>query len=60
MGRPERDAAGREGCIGPDGRERFAADPMADHTAQGTSYLPAGQVTAWGAGIAKVAGILAG
>ncbi|HEX6453342.1 MAG TPA: SCO family protein [Trebonia sp.] len=46
--------------IGPDGRERFAADPMADHTAQGTSYLPSGQLTAWGAGIAKVAGILAG
>jgi hypothetical protein len=35
------------------------AEP-ADHTAQGTSYLLAGQLTAWGAGIAKVAGILAG
>jgi cytochrome oxidase Cu insertion factor (SCO1/SenC/PrrC family) len=46
--------------IGPDGRERFIASPMADHTSQGTSYLPAGQLTAWGAGIAQVARVLAG
>ena len=26
------------------GRERFVADPMVDHTASGSSYLPAGQL----------------
>ena len=41
--------------IGPDGRERYIADPMVDHTASGTAYLPAGQITAWGQGIAQVA-----
>ena len=46
--------------IGPDGRERFLALPMADHTASGASYLPAGQVSAWGQGIAQVARTLVG
>jgi cytochrome oxidase Cu insertion factor (SCO1/SenC/PrrC family) len=41
--------------IDPQGRERFVADPMADHTASGSSYLPAGQLAAWGQGIALVA-----
>ncbi len=41
--------------IDPAGRERFVAAPMADHTSSGTSYLPAGQITAWGQGIAQVA-----
>jgi len=44
--------------IGPDGRERYIAVPMDDHTASGTAYLPAGQLTAWGRGIAQVAGSL--
>jgi cytochrome oxidase Cu insertion factor (SCO1/SenC/PrrC family) len=42
------------------GRERYLASPMADHTAAGSSYLPAGQLTAWGQGIAQVARQLAG
>jgi cytochrome oxidase Cu insertion factor (SCO1/SenC/PrrC family) len=42
------------------GRERFVASPMADHTARGTAYLPAGQLGAWGHGIALVARQLAG
>jgi cytochrome oxidase Cu insertion factor (SCO1/SenC/PrrC family) len=46
--------------IGPDGRERFLALPMADHTASGASYLPAGQISAWGQGIAQVARTLVG
>jgi cytochrome oxidase Cu insertion factor (SCO1/SenC/PrrC family) len=46
--------------IDPAGRERFIADPMADHTSSGASYLPAGQITAWGQGIAQVARALAG
>jgi cytochrome oxidase Cu insertion factor (SCO1/SenC/PrrC family) len=46
--------------IGPDGRERFIASPMADHASNGSSYLPSGQLTAWGAGIAQVARTLAG
>jgi len=41
--------------IDPAGRERFIAAPMADHTSSGASYLPAGQITAWGQGIAQVA-----
>ena len=44
--------------IGPDGTERYVADPMADHTSSGTAYLPPGQITAWGRGIALVAGTL--
>jgi len=46
--------------IDPAGRERFIASPMADHTANGTSYLPSGQITEWGHGIAQVARELAG
>ena len=46
--------------IGPDGRERFIATPMADHSKTGTSFLPSGQLAAWGAGIAQVARTLAG
>ncbi|HEY6494210.1 MAG TPA: SCO family protein [Trebonia sp.] len=34
--------------IDPAGREQFVAAPMADHTTSGASYLPAGQITAWG------------
>jgi cytochrome oxidase Cu insertion factor (SCO1/SenC/PrrC family) len=41
------------------GHERFVAAPMADHTSSGASYLPAGQITAWGQGIAQVASALA-
>jgi hypothetical protein len=42
------------------GRERYLASPMADHTAAGSSYLPADQLTAWGQGIAQVARQLTG
>jgi cytochrome oxidase Cu insertion factor (SCO1/SenC/PrrC family) len=45
--------------IDPAGRERFIASPMADHAADGTSYLPSGQITEWGQGIAQVARELA-
>jgi cytochrome oxidase Cu insertion factor (SCO1/SenC/PrrC family) len=45
--------------IDPAGQERFIAAPMADHTSSGASYLPAGQITAWGQGIAQVARTLA-
>jgi cytochrome oxidase Cu insertion factor (SCO1/SenC/PrrC family) len=41
--------------IGPDGRERYVAVPMDDHTTSGSAYLPAGQITAWGQDIAQVA-----
>ena len=41
--------------IDPQDRERFVADPMAEHTASGSSYLPAGQLASWGQGIALVA-----
>ena len=41
--------------IDPRGRERFVADPMADHSPSGSSYLPAGQLASWGQGIALVA-----
>jgi cytochrome oxidase Cu insertion factor (SCO1/SenC/PrrC family) len=46
--------------IDPGGRERYLASPMADHTASGASYLPAGQVASWGHGIALVARALSG
>jgi len=46
--------------IDPQGRERFLVSPMADHTAGGASYVPAGQLSAWGQGIALVARQLAG
>ena len=45
--------------IDPQGRERFLASPMADHTASGSSYLPASQLASWGQGIALVARQLA-
>jgi cytochrome oxidase Cu insertion factor (SCO1/SenC/PrrC family) len=41
--------------IDAQGRERFVADPMVDHAASGSSYLPAGQLASWGQGIALVA-----
>ncbi len=40
------------------GAERFVATPMADHTANGTAYLPASQIAAWAGGIARLAGDL--
>jgi cytochrome oxidase Cu insertion factor (SCO1/SenC/PrrC family) len=46
--------------IDPSGRERFIASPMTDHTPAGASYLPPGQISAWGQGIAQVARALAG
>lgn len=46
--------------IDPQGRERYLADPMADHTASGSSFLPANQLASWGQGIALVARHLAG
>jgi cytochrome oxidase Cu insertion factor (SCO1/SenC/PrrC family) len=45
--------------IDPQGREAFLASPMDDHTAKGTAYLPAAQLTAWGQGIALIARHLA-
>ena len=45
--------------IDPHGRERFLASPVADHTASGSSYLPAGELASWGQGIALVARQLA-
>lgn len=41
--------------IDPHGDERYLANPTDDHTANGTAYLPAGQLTSWGRGIAAVA-----
>ncbi len=41
--------------MSPDGRERYIAVPMDDHTASGTAYLTPGQLAAWGRGIAQVA-----
>ena len=42
------------------GRERYLADPMVDHTTSGSSYLPADQLARWGNGIALVARHLVG
>ena len=45
--------------IDPQGREAFLASPMADHTAKGTAYLPAAQISQWARGIALIARHLA-
>jgi cytochrome oxidase Cu insertion factor (SCO1/SenC/PrrC family) len=45
--------------ISPGGRERYVATPMADYTARGKAYLPAGPMAEWGQGIALVARQLA-
>jgi len=45
--------------IDPRGRERYLASPQVDHTSSGVSYLPPGQIPAWGRGIAQLAGLLA-
>jgi len=45
--------------IDAQGRERFLASPMVDHTANGTAYLPLAQVSGWADGIARLAGDLA-
>jgi len=41
--------------VDPQGRERYLASPMADYTKAGAAFLPGGQITAWGRGIALVA-----
>jgi protein SCO1/2 len=41
--------------IDPQGRERYAATPMADYTSKGQAYLPADLLTQWGQGIAQLA-----
>ncbi len=46
--------------IDSQGRERYVAAPMVDHTAKGMSYLPPGQLAAWGRGIALVARAVSG
>ena len=40
--------------IGPGGQEAYVAAPMADYTAKGNAYLPAGPLAEWGQGIALV------
>jgi cytochrome oxidase Cu insertion factor (SCO1/SenC/PrrC family) len=45
--------------IDPGGHERYIATPMADHTATGKAYLPAGPLASWGRGIALVSRHLA-
>jgi cytochrome oxidase Cu insertion factor (SCO1/SenC/PrrC family) len=45
--------------IDPQGREAFLASPMVDHTAKGTAYLPAAQITQWAQAIALLARHLA-
>jgi cytochrome oxidase Cu insertion factor (SCO1/SenC/PrrC family) len=46
--------------IDPQGRERYLAEPMVDHTKSGKAYLPPAQLAAWGHGIALVARDLTG
>jgi cytochrome oxidase Cu insertion factor (SCO1/SenC/PrrC family) len=45
--------------IDAQGRERFLASPMVDHTAGGASFLPLAQISAWAGGIAGLAKDLA-
>jgi cytochrome oxidase Cu insertion factor (SCO1/SenC/PrrC family) len=46
--------------IDPRGQQRYVAVPMGDHTANGSAFLPAGQLSAWGRGIALVTRQLVG
>ncbi len=41
--------------IDAQGRERFVASPMVDHTASGASFLPLAQISDWAGGIAGLA-----
>ncbi|HEV3267450.1 MAG TPA: SCO family protein [Acidimicrobiales bacterium] len=41
--------------IGPDGRERYLGVPSDQRNMQGIAFLPAGQLSSWGTGIALVA-----
>jgi cytochrome oxidase Cu insertion factor (SCO1/SenC/PrrC family) len=41
--------------IDAQGRERFLASPMVDHTSGGMSYLPLAQISDWAGGIARLA-----
>ena len=41
--------------IGPHGAEHYIAAPTADRTGDGAAYLPPGQISGWGQGIAQVA-----
>jgi cytochrome oxidase Cu insertion factor (SCO1/SenC/PrrC family) len=45
--------------LDPQGRERYLADPMVNHTKSGKAYLPPAQIAAWGHGIALLARHLA-
>jgi len=45
--------------IGPNGKERYVAAPTDDHTKAGVAYLPSGQLSSWGRGMALVARDLA-
>jgi cytochrome oxidase Cu insertion factor (SCO1/SenC/PrrC family) len=40
--------------IDKNGIERYVGSPMDDHTAKGTAYLPASQLSSWGRGMALV------
>ena len=40
--------------IDPSGRERYVAVPVDEHTASKKAYLPAGNLAAWGRGVALV------
>ena len=46
--------------IDANGHEKFIANPVVDHTSAGTAYLPGGQITSWGHGIALTAHSLVG
>ncbi|MDH2903420.1 MAG: SCO family protein [Actinomycetota bacterium] len=46
--------------LGTNGRERFLANPVVDHTSAGTAFLPEAQIASWGRGIALTARSLVG
>ncbi len=45
--------------IDAQGRERYLASPEVDHAGNGSSYLPPGQISGWGRGIAELAQAMA-
>lgn len=45
--------------IDPNGKERYLASPTDDHTKSGAAFLPSGQLSSWGRGIALLTSDLA-
>ena len=46
--------------VGPHGTERYTAAPPAEPAGSSTAYLPPGEISGWGKGIAQVVRVMLG